>query len=72
MSNITSPKRKMDRKKGVVTLPLREYEELRRRAVPTYYLSGKNASDLDALVEDGLREHKAGKTRKIHSLAELD
>lgn len=58
-------------KKGVVVLPIDEYRELQARAVPTYYLTGKKALALDRLVEEGLREHRAGKTRKIKSLADL-
>lgn len=71
-SSATTQKRKVDRKKGIVTLPLKEYEELRQRAVPTYYLSGKAARDLDNLVDEGLREYKAGKAKTIRSLADLD
>lgn len=58
-------------KKGVVVLPLAEYRDLQARAVPTYYLIGKKALALDRLVEEGLAEHRAGKTRKIKSLADL-
>lgn len=60
------------RKKGVVVLPLAEYERLSERVVPEYYLTGKAARDLDKLVEEGLREHQAGKCRTIKSLADLD
>ena len=31
-------------------------------AIPTYYLTGKAARDLDKRVVEGLREHRAGKT----------
>ena len=57
--------------KGVVLLPLQEYRELQIRAVPTYYLTGKKALTLDRLVEEGLREHREGKTKQIKSLADL-
>lgn len=60
------------KKGGIVILPLREYKRLCERAVPTYYLKGKEAEELDRLVEEGLRDHNLGKTRKIKSLAELD
>lgn len=59
-------------KKGVIVLGLDEYEKLRRDAVPTYYLTGKKAEELDRLVEEGLREHREGKTTKLDSLADLD
>ena len=72
MANITISKAKIEKEKGVVLLPLKEYERLLRSAVPTYYLKGKEAKKLDKLVEEGLREYRAGKTRKIKSLADLD
>jgi len=59
-------------KKGVVLLDLEQYHKLQRKAVPTYYLTGKKAKNLDRLVKEGLREHKGGKTKKINSLADLD
>ncbi|MDP3725617.1 MAG: hypothetical protein Q8R36_00290 [bacterium] len=72
MNNITIQKRKIDKQKGVVILPLKEYEKLREQAVPTYYLTGKAARDLDKLVDEGLTEYRAGKTKDIRSLADLD
>lgn len=57
--------------KGFVVLGLDEYEELKRSAAQTYYLSDKAAEDADQMVAEGLREHKEGKTRKINSLADL-
>ena len=59
-------------KDGVVILPLEEYQKLCKRAVPTYYLSGKEAEELDKLVEEGLREYREGKCKSIESLADLD
>lgn len=60
-----------DIEEGVVILPLKEYRAMQERAVPTYYLMGKKARDLDKLVEGGLKEHREGKTRRITSLADL-
>jgi hypothetical protein len=40
--------------------------------VPTYYLSGEEAEDLDRLVEEGLKEYREGRTKKIGSLADLE
>ncbi len=57
---------------GVVVLPIREYKDLQERAVPTYQLYGKEAEELDKLVEEGLRDYKAGRCKKIKSLADLD
>jgi len=70
--SISVSKRTIRQKGGVVILPLKEYEKLRKRAVPTYYLKGKEAKELDKLVEDGLKEYKEGKCKTIKSLADLD
>lgn len=51
-------------------MPLKEYEELRRQAAPTYYLSGKEAEALDKLVEQGLKDYKNGKCIEASSLEE--
>lgn len=69
-NSIVISKRTVRKERGVVILPLREYEELRKRAVSTYYLKGKEAEELDELVEDGLKEYKNGKTIKAPSLKE--
>jgi len=69
---ITIPKELVQKEGGFVILPLREYVKLYERAVPIYYLKGKEAKELDKLVKEGLRDHKLGKTRKIKSLADLD
>ncbi|MDO8514422.1 MAG: hypothetical protein Q7S50_02675 [bacterium] len=69
---ITVSKAEVKKGDGVVILPLKEYRRLLQRSVPEYYLTGKAARDLDKLVAQGLREHREGKTRKIHSLADLD
>ncbi len=72
MATITLSKAKVQKQKGVVVLPIAEYQRLLLKAVPTFYLTGKAALKLDTLVEDSLREHRAGKTRTIRSLADLD
>jgi len=56
--------------KGIVILPLREYQKLCERAVPTYYLRGEEAEELDELVKEGLKEYREGKTIKAASLKE--
>jgi hypothetical protein len=56
--------------KGIVILPLREYQKLCERAVPTYYLRGEEAEELDELVKEGLKEYREGKTIKASSLKE--
>jgi hypothetical protein len=57
---------------GLVILPLAEYQKIIATAVPTYYLQGHVAEDIDTLVREGLAEHSVGKTRTISSLAELE
>ena len=57
---------------GMVILPLREYEELKERSIPTYYLEGKEAEELDKLVKEGLDDYKKGKCKTIKSLSDLD
>lgn len=51
-------------------MPVEEYEKLRENAIPTYYLQGREAEELDKLVERGLRDHKAGKTIRARSIDE--
>ncbi len=70
MATITLSKNKIMREKGVVVLPLEEYNKLSERAVPEYYLTGKAARDLDALVEEGWRDYHAGKTIRASSVKE--
>ncbi len=70
--NIILSKETIRRKQGVVILSLKEYERLRERAVPNFYLEGEDAEKLDKLVEQGLREYQKGKSKTIKSLADLD
>ncbi len=68
MANVTINKTKIEKEKGVVILSLKEYERLTKNNIPTYYLTGKAAKDLDKLVEEGLKEHREGKTVSADSL----
>ncbi len=70
MTTATLLKKAAAKDKGVVVLPVKEYQRLIAAAVPTYYLSGKEATDLDKLVEEGLREYRAGKTFAAPSMGE--
>lgn len=72
MAGITVSKEKVEHEKGVVILPLKEYRRLLTQGVPRYYLTGKAAERIDKLVEEGLREYRRGKTRRIHSLKDLE
>ena len=68
MSTITLSKKQIQKSKGIVVLPIEEYRRLSERAVPEYFLTGKQAKALDKLVEEGLREYHAGKTIKASSM----
>lgn len=69
-SSITIPRELIRKSGGVVVLPLKEYQELQERAVPEYQLYGKEAEELDKLVEEGLRDHEEGRTTSASSLSE--
>ena len=69
-NSITISKESVKKRGGIVILDLKEYQELCRKAIPTYYLSGKKAEEIDKLVEEGLREYKEGKTINASSLRE--
>jgi hypothetical protein len=62
----------VERRGGIVVLPLKEYQRLLASVTPTFYLQGKAAAKLDRLVENSLQEYRTGKTRAIRSLADLD
>jgi hypothetical protein len=64
--------KEIQKKGGIVILSLREYRKLCERAVPTYYLKGKEAEELDKLVKEGLRDYRKGRCKTIKSLADLD
>ncbi|MBI2475855.1 MAG: hypothetical protein HYV67_01255 [Candidatus Taylorbacteria bacterium] len=70
MNTITVSKSRIAKEEGVVILPVKKYEELVARAVPTYYLTGKRAEEADALVNEGIREYRSGKTIKASSIRE--
>lgn len=57
---------------GVVILSLREYQKLCVKAVPTYYLEGKEAEEIDSLAKEGLSAYRRGKYKRIRSLADMD
>ncbi|PIZ82088.1 MAG: hypothetical protein COY02_00710, partial [Parcubacteria group bacterium CG_4_10_14_0_2_um_filter_41_6] len=59
-------------KNGVVLLDKSEYDALQKNSVPTYYLQGKAAEDLDKEIEEALLEDRQGRTQEISSLADLD
>ncbi len=69
---ITISKRSIQKKGGMVVLPVEEYNKLKERAVPVYYLKDKQAQYLDKEVNQGLKDYKSGKCKKIKSLADLD
>ena len=62
----------IDKEGGVVILSLREYQKLCAKTVPTYYLEGKEAEEIDSLVKEGLSEYRRGKCKRIRSLEDMD
>ena len=70
MAIITLSKKSVQKQKGVVVLPIKEYERLIKASEPEYYLTGKAAKRLDKLVEKGLREHREGRTILASSISE--
>ena len=70
MNTITIQKSKIKEEKEVVILPVKEYQKLLERAVPTHYLSGKEAEKVDKLAEKGMKEYREGKTIKAGSIKE--
>ena len=52
-NSITISREIIRKKSGIVILPLQEYRKLCKKAVPTYYLKGKEAEELDKLVKEG-------------------
>lgn len=72
MATVTISKEKVKKEGGVVILSLKEYQKLCQRAVPTYYLKGKEAKELDRLVKKGLEDYQKGICKSIKSLADLD
>ncbi|MEK7596313.1 MAG: hypothetical protein AAB564_02080 [Patescibacteria group bacterium] len=51
----------------LVILPRREYESMKARMIPTFYLKRKNAKNLDKRVNEGLKEYHSGKTESLNS-----
>lgn len=70
MTTATLLKKAATKDKGVVVLPVQEYQQLLAERVPTYYLTGEAATDLDKLVDEGLREYAEGKTITASSISD--
>ena len=66
MASITLRKEEIEKQKGMVILPIKEYQKL--LGIPTYYLMGKEAEKLDRLVEKGLEDERRGRTIEASSL----
>jgi hypothetical protein len=71
-NSIVISREAVQKKGGLVILPLREYQKLCERVIPAFYLKGKKAEELDKLVEEGLRDYRKEKCKPIRSLADLD
>lgn len=73
MNTNTISKRKMGVEKGMVSIPFEEYIELLEAAanISNEYLSPKEAARQDKEIKQALRDHAAGKTKLLHSFADL-
>jgi hypothetical protein len=68
--NIVIPK-SLIKEEDLVVMPRKEYEYMKASMIPTSYLKGKKAHNLDDRVNKALKEHKDGKTIRIKSLVDL-
>jgi hypothetical protein len=66
--NITISKKVVRQRGGLVILTLNEYRKLAEMAAPTYYLSGKEAEEVDRLAEEGLLDYRKGRIIAAPSL----
>ena len=73
MSAITISKKQIDDQRGVVVLPIEEYQRLvlEASAVPVEHVSPKEVARLDKMAKKALRDYKNGKLKKLTSLADL-
>lgn len=71
MTTITIPKN-LIKNNDLIIIPRKEYEEMKARMFPAFYLKGKKAEKLDRLVKNGLKDYREGKCKTIKSLADLD
>lgn len=71
MNVITIPQ-KIAGKDDLVILPRKEFEYMKSRMFPIIHLKGKSATRLDKRVENAIRDYRAGRTKKIRSLSDLD
>ena len=70
MATITIPKN-ITGQRELVIIPKKEFEQMQSRMFPIVYLKGRAAKKLDRRVEKGLSDFRKGKTRILHSLADL-
>ncbi|GEM_PF-6556200 len=57
---------------AIQSLDRQSAKEIDWDSFPTFQLKGKAALRADKMVKDAMNEYKAGKTRTIKSLADLD
>lgn len=70
MNTVKISKKKIKKEGGVVILSLDEYQKLLEMTVPTYYVGGKKAAEIDNLVAEELAEYRAGKSIRASSIKE--
>lgn len=64
MNTITIP-RNLIQNDDLVVLPRKEYENMKARMFPIFFLKGKNAKSLDKRVDEGVKEYRKGKTETL-------
>ena len=64
MNTLTIP-RNLIQNDDLVILPRREYESMKARMFPVFFLKGKNAKNLDKRVNEGVAEYRKGKTEAL-------
>ena len=73
MNAITIPKNLIKTKsEDLVVITRKEYESMKAKILPVFFLKGKKARNLDKRVEEALKEHKKGKTEKLESFLEKE
>lgn len=66
MTTITIPKN-LIKNDDLVVLPRKEYEKMKTQMIPTFYLKGKSAKNLDKRVNEALKEYREDKTELLQS-----
>ena len=73
MNTITVPKNLIKTKSDdLVVISRKEYESMKAKIIPVFFLKGEKAKNLDKRVEEASKEHKKGKTETLESFLEKE